>query len=65
MYEIIEIKVFMIFQNFFDILVLFPYKEGTKSLNSIFSKTTPRNFKIFSGMIFLVNTSHFMPKKWG
>ena len=49
----------------YDILVLFPYKEIAKTLNSIFSKTTQTNFSIFSEMIFHVNTSHFMPKKWG
>ena len=47
----------------YDILVLFPYKEITKTLNSIFSKTTQRNFKIFRDS-FQVNLYHFMPKKW-
>ena len=54
-------------QNFYDILkiydilVLLPHKEITKTLNSIFSKTKHSNFNIFSGMIFQVNISHFMP----
>ena len=51
--------------NIYDIPVLFPYKEITKTLNSMFSKTTQRNLNIFSGMVFQLNTSHFMPKKWG
>ena len=33
--------------------------------NSNISKTTHRNIKIFSGMIFLVNIFHFMQKKLG
>ena len=52
-------------QSFYDIPVLFPYKEITKTLNSMFSKTTQRNLNIFSGMVFQLNTSHFMPKEWG
>ena len=49
----------------YNILVLFPYKEITNTLNSIFSKTTQRNFSIFSGIVFQVNVYHFMPKKVG
>ena len=51
--------------NIYDIPVLFPYKEITKILNSMFSKTTQRNLNIFSEIVFQLNTSHFMPKKWG
>ena len=48
----------------YDILVLFPYKEITENLNSIFSKIIERNYNILSGISFQVSASQFMPKKW-
>ena len=48
----------------YDILVLFAYKEITKTLNSIFSKIIKRHFNIFSGISFQVSASQFMPKRW-
>ena len=56
-------------QSFYDIpkiyyiLVLFPYKEITKFLNSIFSKTTQRNFNIFSGWFFKSILSIYVKKE--
>ena len=55
-------------QSFHDIpymVILFPYKVMAETSNIDISKTTHRNIKIFSGMIFLVNIFHFMPKKLG
>ena len=57
-------QIFYNIPKIYDILVLFPYQEIIKTLNSIFSRTTQKNFNNFSGMIFQVNISHFMPKMW-
>ena len=57
-------RIFYDILKIYDILVLFPYKEITKTLNSIFSKPRERNFNIFSGISFQVSASQFMPKKW-
>ena len=57
-------QIFYIIPKIYDILVLFPYQEIIKTLNSIFSRTTQKNFNNFLGMIFQVNISHFMPKMW-
>ena len=57
-------QIFYNIPKIYDILVLFPYQEIIKTLNSIFSRTTLKNFNNFSGMIFQVNISHFMPKMW-
>ena len=46
-------------------VIQLPYKEMAKTKNPNISKTTHRNSKIFSGMIFLVNIFHFMQKKVG
>ena len=57
-------QIFYNIPKIYDILVLFPYQEIIKTLNSIFSRTTQKHFNNFSGMIFQVNISHFMPKMW-
>ena len=49
----------------YDILVLFPYKEITKTLNFIFSKTTQRNFNILSRDDFSSQYLSFYAKKVG
>ena len=46
-------------------VVLFPYKVIAKTSNLNILKTTHRNIKIFSGMIFLINIFHIMQKKLG
>ena len=46
-------------------VVLFPYKVMAETSNPNISKTTDRDIKIFSGMIFLINIFHFMEKELG